>query len=274
MERLFSHTRSIFLPGFFYFFSCRAETLRSKSLHQDQSSSGVDWIRPTRMSNINHVLHLIAPGMLVAKGDLASRVVQRVGAALRALVGQMENLRTSRSSGDAAVEVRHARRRGWCCEKLVALLACVRMFRLVTLHASTDINIDLLIRGIVEMLTIAGENADPILLAQSEAILYTSLSFHVDATDGSPASASTYVLVSAAEALAKEDGDAVGMESRLSGLLKLVSMRSLADHCAEAMRAGSLDNVFAAMERTRKQQKRYTQLAEKIWSLLRRLGGH
>ena len=207
------------------------------------------------MDNINHVLLLLAPSVRVVQGGLMGQMVQRVGEVLRAIVGQLEDLRKSSAAGETG----DARLRGWCCEKLVALLASVRVFCLVTGNPSSTIDGSLVVRGLVEMLTIAGENAGPVLLAQSEALVH--------------ASTSTYLLVSAAEALAKEGGDAADMDFRLSGLQKLVGMGSLADCCAEAMRAGSLDNVLAVMERTRRQQKSYTGLAEKIWSLLRRLGG-
>ena len=245
---------------------------------QHQNSSGgtgqaIDWVRQNRMDNINHVLLLLAPSVRVVQGGLMGQMVQRVGEVLRAIVGQLEDLRKSSAAGETG----DARLRGWCCEKLVALLASVRVFCLVTGNPSSTIDGSLVVRGLVEMLTIAGENADPVLLAQSEALVHASASFDWLQLAQSEAlvhaSTSTYLLVSAAEALAKEGGDAADMDFRLSGLQKLVGMRSLADCCAEAMRAGSLDNVLAVMERTRRQQKSYTGLAEKIWSLLRRLGG-
>lgn len=243
--------------------------------HQNSTGTGqaIDRVRQNRMDNINHILLLLAPGMRVVQGGLMGQIVQRVGEMLRAIVGQLEDLRKSSAAGETS----NARLRGWCCEKLVALLASVRLFRLVTGNPSSTIEVSLVVRGLVEMLTIAGQNADPVLLTQSEALVHAAASFDwlplAQSEALVQASASTYLLVSAAEALAKEGGDAADMEFRLSGLQKLVGMQSLADCCAEAMRAGSLDNVLATMERTRRQQKSYTGLAEKIWSLLRRLGG-
>ena len=132
---------------------------------------------------------------------------------------------------------------------------------------SPMIDVDLIVRGLVEILTIVGENADPFLLAQSEALLNAS-----NHSERVPLNGKTNMLVSVAEALACEGSEA-RMEFRLNGLQKLFQMSSLADHCVEAMHAGKLESVVTAMECARNQQKSYTRLAEEIWSLLRRFGG-
>ena len=231
----------------------------------------IKWVRQTRLNNINYMLHLLATILRVEQDDFPSQILHRVLEALGSLVYKMESLRQkdiqAKDSKGSADNKSDAYRRGWCCEKLVALLACVRTFCLVTEDLPSTIDTSLISRGLVEMLSIAGENDDPLLLAQSEALI---IGFASSSSSSQPA---TDLLVLVAEALAKEADGSGSMEYRLGGLQKLISLPGLADQCAGAMRAGLLDNVFVAMEGTRKQQKSYTGLADKIWSLLRRLGG-
>ena len=96
----------------------------------DTTGHATLWVRPSRIKIINHVLQLLTPCAILSRDNMHGQLIHRVGVELRAVIDDMEDLRQSKAQAKTVncssdSERDNAYGCTWCCEKLVALLACV-----------------------------------------------------------------------------------------------------------------------------------------------------
>lgn len=235
----------------------------STNLKSQKALTKVRRLRKFRMKNITYALRLLSSSINFAHDDFVLEIETRVRDSFRSLLKEVQHSREINKVNASETEAHSADMRGWRCEKLVALLACVRTLKLDVNEKSLRVNTNLVMTSLIEMLTVAGENGDPDLLLQYELFINDS-----SACFRQP-SASADVFICTVKALALQND--VFMSFRLNTLKRVLQLSSLGDHFAEAVQAGAFDDVMRNMERIRQLKGSHTELAENIWSSLQRL---